>query len=280
MPTTGAPGNVWYPDDSDPVAPLEDLFLELATSVNVYLASGGKIHYVADLAALSGLSNVVERDLALCDEGNFYLSYNDGAWVQVTTATFASAAARDTAYAKASAAYRVKGARVYRTDFEWVEEWFSTTSVATAGWFPISGAFPQIEMTLSGQSWPNNSGTIVGGSGRAWTEVRDPQAIHDPSTNPTRITPKNAGWWRFDLDCYWVSNGTGSRIINFRLNGSSNTNTRRSTVTSFDGLGPNGTYYEGYFNGTTDYIEAELYQSSGGTLVPTARLVGQLIRPA
>ena len=35
MPTTGLPGNIWYPDDTSPVAPLENLFLTQATSVNV-----------------------------------------------------------------------------------------------------------------------------------------------------------------------------------------------------------------------------------------------------
>jgi len=34
MPTTGAPGNIWYPDATSPVAPLENLFLQQATSVN------------------------------------------------------------------------------------------------------------------------------------------------------------------------------------------------------------------------------------------------------
>ena len=35
MPTTGAPGNIWYPDANSPVAPLENLFLQQATSVNI-----------------------------------------------------------------------------------------------------------------------------------------------------------------------------------------------------------------------------------------------------
>ena len=39
MPTTGAPGNIWYPDANSPVAPLENLFLQLADSVNVAIAA-------------------------------------------------------------------------------------------------------------------------------------------------------------------------------------------------------------------------------------------------
>ena len=39
MPTTGAPGNIWYPDATSPVAPLENLFLQQATSVNDALSA-------------------------------------------------------------------------------------------------------------------------------------------------------------------------------------------------------------------------------------------------
>jgi len=39
MPTTGAPGNIWYPDANSPVAPLENLFLQQAASVNDALSA-------------------------------------------------------------------------------------------------------------------------------------------------------------------------------------------------------------------------------------------------
>lgn len=43
MPTTGAPANIWFPDENAPVAPLENLFLELAASVNIALATRHQI---------------------------------------------------------------------------------------------------------------------------------------------------------------------------------------------------------------------------------------------
>lgn len=68
MPTTGAPGNIWYPDATSPVAPLENLFLTLATSVNVaisaYDSAAQKIWVVTNLAALDALSTAKVGDLA------------------------------------------------------------------------------------------------------------------------------------------------------------------------------------------------------------------------
>lgn len=73
MPTTGAPTSTWYPDDTAPVAPLENLFLQLATSVNVWGASllangwarGQAAQYVVtNLAALDALTTAVVGDTA------------------------------------------------------------------------------------------------------------------------------------------------------------------------------------------------------------------------
>lgn len=68
MPTTGAPGNIWYPDDTAPVAPLENLFLTLATSVNValaaYDASLNKVIVAASPAALDAVTTSKVGDLA------------------------------------------------------------------------------------------------------------------------------------------------------------------------------------------------------------------------
>lgn len=35
MPTTASPGNIWYPDNTAPISPIENLFSQMATSVNV-----------------------------------------------------------------------------------------------------------------------------------------------------------------------------------------------------------------------------------------------------
>lgn len=144
MPTTGSPGNIWYPDSTAPVAPLENLFLQLATSVNVALGAGLP-QAPADLAALSALSAASTGLIAVVQEGGAIFEANGSIWVQRTPAMFASASARDTAYAKASAAYLVQGAQVRRSDNNWVEEYStiynSSTNLAgrtTAGWYPVT----------------------------------------------------------------------------------------------------------------------------------------------
>jgi len=66
---------------------------------------------VADFTALAllpvGVRFVGEQ--AFVVEGAVYMSWTGTVWRQVTTATFASTGARDTAYAKAGAVYRVAG---------------------------------------------------------------------------------------------------------------------------------------------------------------------------
>lgn len=66
----------------------------------------------ADLAALAALptGELLAGDLARVTAGGAIFVWSGSAWVQATQASFASVAARDTAYAKASAAYRVVGA--------------------------------------------------------------------------------------------------------------------------------------------------------------------------
>jgi hypothetical protein len=72
---------------------------------------------VADFTALAALSttNKLAGDLAFVVEGAVYMSWTGAVWRQVTTATFASTGARDTAYAKAGAVYVVAGVRALDT---------------------------------------------------------------------------------------------------------------------------------------------------------------------
>lgn len=76
----------------------------------------------ADLDALAALSTsgLFYGDLARVQEGGAYFSWSGSAWQQVTVAKFASTAARDTAYAKASGAYLVAGIRALVGSVEYV----------------------------------------------------------------------------------------------------------------------------------------------------------------
>jgi hypothetical protein len=104
---------------------------------------------VADFTALAALSttNKLAGDLAYVSEGAVYMSWSGANWVQITTARFVSAAVRDTAYAKASAAFRVVRVRALdvSTGIEsawngsaWVLDYeVSTTAIAANAGYTI-----------------------------------------------------------------------------------------------------------------------------------------------
>jgi len=64
MPTTGAPANIWYPDENSPIVPFENLFLQLATSTNVAFSTLSRIIVVTDIAALEADASAKIGDLA------------------------------------------------------------------------------------------------------------------------------------------------------------------------------------------------------------------------
>lgn len=78
----------------------------------------------ADLTALAALptGELLAGDSAYVAEGAVVMRWSGSAWVQSSLAVFASTAARDTAYAKASAAYRVANVHCLTSDTgsEWV----------------------------------------------------------------------------------------------------------------------------------------------------------------
>jgi hypothetical protein len=104
---------------------------------------------VADFTALAllpaGPRFVGEQ--AFVVEGAVYMSWSGTVWQQVTTATFATTGARDTAYAKASAAYRVARVRALdtasNTEFIWTG----------AAW--VTGPTNLSRATFTGQAIPN-----------------------------------------------------------------------------------------------------------------------------
>ena len=56
---------------------------------------------VADFTALAALTGMVAGNIAFVTEGSITMTYSGSAWIQQGVAIFATAAARDTAYAKA-----------------------------------------------------------------------------------------------------------------------------------------------------------------------------------
>lgn len=86
---------------------------------------------VADFTALAALTGMVSGSRAFVEEGDITMVFDGTAWIQQNEAIFASAAARDTAYAKASAAYRVQGVRVFRSDLAEYEQYYALYNAST-----------------------------------------------------------------------------------------------------------------------------------------------------
>lgn len=159
MPANTSPDNIVYPVSTDPVAPLETVFAALANSVQTAL---NKHPYsVADLTALAALTTIPTGSIAQVTEGGALFRYTGSSWIQATTAVFASTAARDTAYAKASGAYRVAealarvGSLTYRytgTAWQgWQSPWITYTPTITGitvGNGTLAGRYQFSEGTL------------------------------------------------------------------------------------------------------------------------------------
>ncbi len=97
------------------------------------------------------------------------------------------------------------------------------------------------------------------------TESYDVGDMHEGVTNPTRITFATAGQYLITCQISWPANGTGRRIQRLYLNGA-------TVILQHENTPPSSTYattMTGVINvSANDYIEWELYQSSGGDLTP------------
>lgn len=163
--TANTARGITYPTGTDPVAPLQTVFSTMATSMDTAL---GKIVFKpADLTALAALTGMATGDLASVTEGGAIFRYSGAVWEQKTFATFASVAARDSAYAKAGGVYRTQGATAYRTNAGYIERYYglynSTSNpggMSTAQWGQLT-PFVRIKgtQTASG-AW--DTGTNLG----------------------------------------------------------------------------------------------------------------------
>lgn len=102
------------------------------------------------------------------------------------------------------------------------------------------------------------------------TEVIDTEGVHSTSTNPSRVTPKTPGWYMGWFGCSWATTSTGRRLVMMRKNGtgtgSAGTFGRVDWRPTSAGNAQKGFRFFQYFNGTTDYVELMVYQSSGAAL--------------
>ena len=81
--------------------------------------------------------------------------------------------------------------------------------------------------------------------------------------NPTRITPKVAGWYQITGVIGFATNATGARIAQLAKNGAAASvqSTTMNVTATFNTAVQIA--YPMQFNGSTDYVELTAYQNSG-----------------
>jgi|ERR1043166_3037470 hypothetical protein len=89
------------------------------------------------------------------------------------------------------------------------------------------------------------------------------------STVPTRLTPSVPGWYVGQVGFGFVANATGLREMNVVKNGSGTERVLRVNHIAYPTpliTVNRGNVFLESFNGTTDYIEVQVFQNSGGNL--------------
>lgn len=164
---------------------------------------------VADFTALAALSTAVFRtgDVVYVVEGNVEMRRVGSSWVQVNTAVFADAATRDTAYAKASAAYRVVGAesRASATD-NFVRTWNGTI------W----------AVDLAKTTFKRNAASLATNASFSAVDLNDASWGTDFTRTALGVyTCQRAGEYRIRLNFSYAGNATGTRGVRLLLSAGS-----------------------------------------------------------
>jgi hypothetical protein len=98
------------------------------------------------------------------------------------------------------------------------------------------------------------------------SERFDNNTLHSTVTNTGRLTATVAGTYVITLDITWASNTTGIRYMYIRLNGSTLIAITKLPTSGQGGLNDWMHLSTIYSMAATDYVEAVVYQNSGGAL--------------
>jgi hypothetical protein len=133
------------------------------------------------------------------------------------------------------------------------------------GTFPTCRIYNDANISIS-----NNSETSVTFN----SERQDIGTMHDPSSNPSRITPGTAGVYLFIGHIEFANNGTGQRYIEIKINGST-VITRQNEGAPDSSNAAQLTAVARHEMDDDDYAELRVYQNSGGSLnISTANNFG------
>lgn len=189
----------------------------IATLFNNYKQRTYKPTNLDGLAALTGMT-VGDKAYVTGIDAEF--AFTSTGWRQQSSATFATEAARNSAYAQASGAYRVQGAEAVtenrQVTYRWFEAYNATTNPSgarTAGWYPVSGLVPRVSVTKNIAQNGSTSAVIV-----QWNNAGadfDRFAMYTSASN-TRVTLPFEGVYRVTYNI--GTSSTVARTARLRLN--------------------------------------------------------------
>lgn len=97
------------------------------------------------------------------------------------------------------------------------------------------------------------------------SERYDNGGMHSTSSNTSRITAATAGVYAMAVAISWAANSVGIRVVTIRLNGTTRI-VSNNIPTSVTGGGVDENCGTVYRLAASDYVEAMVYQDSGGNL--------------
>jgi hypothetical protein len=111
----------------------------------------------------------------------------------------------------------------------------------------------------SAQSIPNTTDTLI-----QWNStVRDDASFFSSGAN-TKLTVQQSGWYAVSVSARFAANTTGGRFLWFKLNGSFTSGPVGASHPTSNDDALNASWNHYFAKG--DYIEIDLFQTSGGAL--------------
>jgi hypothetical protein len=144
-----------------------------------------------------------------------------------------------------------------------------------AGWYPAPGSAALFGTAT--RTAANLTTYTVGAAGFTLSERVDPLGWHSAVTNPTRFTGSVEGLYEFSATAQYAASVAGVvRRLHLKLNGNLTYSNQGYPAGSNYGTTVNGGIY---LNGTTDYVEFDTVQDSGGNLALTCSVLMEFVRP-
>lgn len=194
-------------------------------------------------------------------------------------------AARDTQWgtpttASARRALQDKGAATTRLDLGWTERYYAnltdgganTGGATVAGWYPITGKLPFVSLGMAAISPAIPTGFSTVGMG--WdTELSDVSDLHNSTTNPSRVTIKQAGQYQVTVHLTGTSaSGAAYAGVQLSLNGAAYPRATKTEGTSNGVVYPSPVIAQVVTLAAGDYLEVNGQVSSGASLTVAGSL--------